>query len=231
MQHPPEITSSLCTDPSTPPSDTASPAAPAASRLGRRASLGAMAGLLLCAGLSSGCSASSKYMVPAAAPTGGAPADKALVYFMRPSNFGGAIRMGLFDGEKKFLGHALPESYWTLEMDPGEHWIYGYAENLTVLKADLEAGKSYYVVARPRMGVWKTRISLTALAERTEDWDKRQAWLDDSEYLSVDTVGGQAELDDNADDIASKIEKGQELWAKWSEEERDLHSLKPADGI
>ncbi len=205
--------------------------APLSPRMSRRASLAAMAGLTVCAAFNVGCGASSKFMTPAQAPVAGPPSDKALLYFMRPSSFGKAIRMGLFDGNKQFLGHALAGTYWTVPMDPGEHWIYGYAENLTVLKADVEAGKSYFVVARPRMGVWKARVSLTALAPRTEDWDKRQEWLDDSEYMNVDAAGGQADLDQHGDDIEDKIAKGRELWAKWTDEERAVHSLEPADGI
>ena len=52
--------------------------------------------------LIAGCAGSSQYMAKATTVTGPS-ADKALVYFMRPSGLGFAINFQIWDGDK-FIG-------------------------------------------------------------------------------------------------------------------------------
>jgi len=188
-----------------------------------------LAACFLVAAVLTGCGASSQFMKPARSVAKAPPADKALVHFLRPSNYAKANLISLFDGEKAFLGDALPKTYWVKAVEPGEHWFLAHAENVSAVKAELEAGKSYYLVVRPYMGVWDVRANLTALTPESEDWGKRQAWLDSSTPHTVDAVAGQAEMD--AEEIAEKLAEGQAAWKELNEADRTKHSLRPADGI
>ncbi|UXI66379.1 DUF2846 domain-containing protein [Tahibacter amnicola] len=90
-------------------------------------------------------------------------ADKALVVFMRPSSFGGAIQSSVYDtGEAKdtFIGIVSTGTKVAYLAEPGQHRFMVVAENADFLEATLNAGKTYYVLVSPRMGVWKARFSL-----------------------------------------------------------------------
>jgi hypothetical protein len=88
---------------------------------------------------------------------------KAMVVFLRPSFVGGAIASTVYDapdGEDTFLGSVAHKEKLAYQAEPGHHRFMVIAENADFLDADLEAGKTYYVLIKPRMGVWKARFSL-----------------------------------------------------------------------
>jgi len=118
--------------------------------------------------LVSGCAGSSKYMVKATS-TAATPAEKALVYFMRPSGMGFAINFQIWDGDH-FVGLSQAKSYFAYECNPGKHLFMGFAENKVALEADLEAGKSYYIGTNVRMGAWKARMDFTPVARGSQLW-------------------------------------------------------------
>jgi len=117
-----------------------------------------------------GCAGKSVYMVPAAPVAGPAP-DKALVYFMRPSGMGFAINFQIWDSDH-FVGLNQAKSYFVYECDPGTHLFIGIAENKVALKADLDAGKSYYVGTNVRTGWGKARMQFTPVTRSSELWGK-----------------------------------------------------------
>ena len=104
------------------------------------------------------------------------PQDKALVTFIRATNFGGAIDFGLWDGEN-VVGVIDPKTYIQYETTPGEHIFMAHAENWSVVKATLEAGKHYYVLANVSMGVWKARVILRPI--KTNDHEYSQKNMDE----------------------------------------------------
>ena len=87
------------------------------------------------------CAGSSAYMRSSSVllnPT----SDKALVRFMRLSlgpNF------NMLDGEK-VIGNSVAKSQFDYLADPGKHLFIATSENKSFLEADLEAGKTYYVI-------------------------------------------------------------------------------------
>jgi len=119
--------------------------------------------------LIAGCAGSSKYMAKAT-PIDGPSADKALVYFMRPSGFGFAINFQIWDGDK-FIGLSQAKSYFGYQCNPGKHLFIGIAENKRGIEADLEAGKSYYVITQVRMGGWRARMAFIPVTRGSEFWD------------------------------------------------------------
>jgi hypothetical protein len=82
----------------------------------------------------------------------------ALVTFLRPSYFGGAIQFGVWDSDR-FVGILEPGSYIQVLIPPGEHVFLARAENWSYVHAELEAGRQYFVLAKVFPGIWKARVA------------------------------------------------------------------------
>jgi hypothetical protein len=102
--------------------------------------------------------------------------DKALVTFMRPSHFGGAIQFGIWDSEK-FIGVLSAGAYVQYLADPGEHVFLGRAENWSYVKANLEGGKQYFVLGKVFPGIWKARVALDPINVGDKEAANVDKWL------------------------------------------------------
>jgi hypothetical protein len=60
-------------------------------------------------------------------------------------------------------------------MPAGHAPFVGIAENKVAVEADLEAGKSYYVGTKVRMG-WVRRMQFSPVTKDSELWDKVEAY-------------------------------------------------------
>ena len=121
--------------------------------------------------LLSGCASSLMMKVPPM----DAPDDRhAVVTFMRPSFFGGAIQFGIWDSEN-FVGILSAGSYVQYLVEPGEHLFLARAENWSYVKADLQGGKKYYILGKVFPGVWKARVAFDPI---TKDDGTTQAQID-----------------------------------------------------
>ena len=101
----------------------------------------------------------------------GPSANKALVYFMRPSGFGFAIHFQIWENYR-LIGLSQAKSYFAYVCDPGKHLFIGRAENKRAVEADLEAGKTYYILTQAKMGGWKARMAFIPVTRSSEYWDK-----------------------------------------------------------
>lgn len=124
----------------------------------------------------SGCASSVMHKVGSVALDNGS--DKALVTFMRPSYFGGAIQFGIWDSEK-FVGVLSAGSYVQYLATPGEHVFLARAENWSYVKAELEGGKQYFILGKVFPGIWKARVALDPVNKGDEDAAKVDGWLKD----------------------------------------------------
>ena len=125
--------------------------------------------------LTIGCAGKSKYMSVAIPPTGGSSPAKAIVYFMRPSGYGFAIHFQIWDyyeSNYNLIGLSQAKSYFAYECDPGKHLFIGFAENKRAVEADLEAGKSYYIITQVKTGGWKARMAFIPVTRESEFWNK-----------------------------------------------------------
>jgi Protein of unknown function (DUF2846) len=97
-------------------------------------------------------------------PTPEQPADKALVYVLRPSMMGNKVQTKLaVDGEWK--GANRGNNYFYFTLDPGEHYFCSVAENHSLLTLKVEAGKTYYVQQHVEMGVMKARNKIEPMSD------------------------------------------------------------------
>ena len=97
-------------------------------------------------------------------PTPPAPADKGLVYVIRPTMGGHKVQTKLaVDG--KWIGANRGNNYFFFELEPGDHYCCSQAENKSLLLLKVEAGKTYYLQQKIKMGFMKARNKLVMLDE------------------------------------------------------------------
>lgn len=97
-------------------------------------------------------------------PTPAQPADKALIYVLRPSMIGNKVQSKLaVDGDWK--GTNRGDNYFYFTLDPGPHYFCSLAENHSVLKLEVATGKTYYLQQHVRMGLMKARNKLEVMDE------------------------------------------------------------------
>jgi len=97
------------------------------------------------------------------------------------------------------IGLSQAKSYFAYECEPGEHLFIGRAENKRAVEADLEAGKSYYIITQVKMGAWKARMAFIPVTKGSEFWDKVEQYKKELNF----------------------VEPEKEVIAKWESEKKD----------
>nr|WP_287410779.1 hypothetical protein [Pseudodesulfovibrio sp.] len=160
-----------------------------------------------------------------------ANANDAVVVFMRPSMLGGAIQSSVFDvtnQENKFIGIVSTDTKVAYATQPGPKTFMVIGESADFAKAELEAGKTYYMLVTPRMGFWKARFSLRPVTKTELNGEDFAEWSCECAYVKNSTT---AELwaKENALDIQNKRTEYYKDWMEKPEIERPL--LRSTDGI
>ena len=111
--------------------------------------------------------------------------SEALVTFLRPSYFGGAIQFGVWDGDR-FVGILEPGSYIQVLLPEGEHVFLSQAENWSYVHADLEAGRQYFILAKVFPGIWKARVAYDPIRRDDPQTNEEIArWLSELKPIGV----------------------------------------------
>jgi len=98
-------------------------------------------------------------------PTPEPPADKALIYIIRPTMSGNKVQTKL-GADGKWMGVNRGDNYFFFTLEPGEHYFCSQAENRSVLALKVEAGKTYYLQQKIRFGWMKARNQLVLIDEQ-----------------------------------------------------------------
>ncbi len=154
------------------------------------------------------------------------PPGKAAIVFMRPSTLGYAIASSVYevknDGDV-FIGIVPAKRKVVYFTDPGSTRFMVVSEAADFMGADLEAGKTYYALVTPRMGVWKARFSLRPVTDTDgkefPGWFKECGWIEN-------TPESQAWAKANWQDVQSKKAEYIQKWDAKS----DKPVLKASDG-
>lgn len=129
-----------------------------------------------------GCASS---MMQPAVPQSAPESSRALVTFLRPSYFGGAIQFGIWDSDQ-FAGILEPGSYIQILVSPGEHVFLARAENWSYVHAELEAGRQYFILAKVFPGIWKARVAYDPIRQGDPETDADIAnWLSGLKPIGV----------------------------------------------
>lgn len=161
---------------------------------------------------------------PATAP----PAGKAAVVFMRPSSLGFAVASSVFqlkpDGDV-FVGIVPAKRKLVYYVDPGSTRFMVISEAADFMAADLQAGRTYYALVTPRMGVWKARFSLRPLTAEELGGEEFSGWFKECTYIE-NTPASHNWSKQHWDDIQEKKVKYLEKW----EPRTDKPFLRAQDG-
>ena len=152
-------------------------------------------------------------MIPAGEPPAMRPGE-ALVVFMRPSNFGGLVASSVFDvttPETRFVAIVYPGQKFAHAVAPGEHTFMVIGESADFMRATVAAGRTYYALVTPRVGVWKARFSFRPVRENE---------LGSNEFASWDTTTGfvtnsPASLSWAQQNVADVNSKRTQYWPEW----------------
>lgn len=181
--------------------------------------------------LVAGCGSSSAFMKPSEAKEiGPPPAGKARIVFIRPSGYAAAAVPTILDRNANFVGDLVARSKFAVDVDPGAHVFILWSESTRALKANVAAGKTYYVEAAVGMGMWTASVTLRAIKPSSEHWRKLDEWMARTQTMTVDTAAGQAHVDKRKADAKDVVRKGLERWEDNDEEEIRTRTLGPDDG-
>jgi hypothetical protein len=93
---------------------------------------------------------------------------KAVVYIVRTSSLGFAIKFSYFDSTA-VIGRFNGPKYVRYECDPGTHLFWAMAENSTFVEANVDAGRIYFIQAVPKMGAVEAGVKLEPVDPKNED--------------------------------------------------------------
>ncbi len=164
------------------------------------------------------------------------PPDQSQIIFVRPS--GGAGSAPIFDvtdGEPQFVGILYGKDKLAYFVEPGNYTFMVISESADFMAANMIGGKTYYAIARPRVGVWKARYSLYPARNDSEgkfqiDSQKVQKWLAKTKFVE-NTEASLGWADANRESIVGKQQKYWEKWESKSDEEIAERTLEESDGI
>jgi hypothetical protein len=95
-------------------------------------------------------------------PTGEVLPDKALVYVVRPTSMGFAIK-SFFFCDDAIEGINRGSSYFFFHAAPGRRLFWSKSENVDALEQEVEGGKTYYLQQHVRIGGFRARTKLEVL--------------------------------------------------------------------
>ncbi len=157
---------------------------------------------------------------------------KALIIFLRPSKRAKGIKSSVFDitsGKNEVIGIASGRTKLAYSTDPGEHLFMVIGESADFMKADLEAGKTYFSTIRVRMGAWKARFSLLPVRQADLDGEEFQEWNSRSSLIE-NREKSVVWAEKHANSIAKKRAKYFKKWEEKSDTEKAEVTLLKEDG-
>ena len=97
-------------------------------------------------------------------PLGVVKDGQALLYVLRPTSVGFAIK-SFFFVDDAIIGINRGSSYFFTDVTPGKHVLWSKSENVDAIEATFEAGKTYYLQQRVQLGGFRARTKLEMLGE------------------------------------------------------------------
>src|SRR5450631_4410936 len=175
-----------------------------------------------------GCAGHSDFMIkvpqgtPAVAPVN----DRATIAFIRDSGIGFAVNFSIIDQAGNLLGDAVARTHFALQLPAGRYFFFARGgENTDVVRADVGAGRVYYVHVVPHFGVWLARVELDPIKPNEPDAGSLRSWLAATAHLAPLMPKVPTSVTENAlPDWAAKS------WSTLSPADQAAHSLAPNDG-
>jgi hypothetical protein len=184
-----------------------------------------------------GCASVSSDMVRSQDQNAAPAQGKALVVFFRDTFIGAAIDSTLYevgsDGSVNFLGIVTNKTKLGYQATPGDHMFMVQSEAADFAAAHLVAGKIYYVLVEPRMGIWKARFSLEPIHRAPGKYSLQapdfNEWMKDTSFVET-TPDAYDWYKDHKTDIQKNYDKYIKDWQTTDQGDRDQHTLQADDG-
>jgi hypothetical protein len=135
--------------------------------------------------------------------------DKALIFFIRATSFGGAIQAAIYD-DTDFIGTSSANTHIAYLAKPGKRMFMVTGESADFMEADLTAGKIYYADVVPRMGVWKARFSFRPHNGQVDKAEEERN-LSNTKQVALNAQGNSW-AQDNKDDARNMRDKYLPEW-------------------
>ena len=98
---------------------------------------------------------------------------KCMVYIARREAAAVMIKFGIYDGDLS-LGKLGARKYFAYECNPGQHAFIAKSENAVYVDANLEAGRTYVLDVKAKMGVVYARVGIVPLCKSTKKFEKQR---------------------------------------------------------
>lgn len=170
---------------------------------------------------------SSRWMARSTTPLASRESGSARVVFVGRC---GGSRMTVVDETSRFLGQCAGDTWWAVDVAPGEHDFVIWSENVELVHASLAPDRTYYVIIQQRMGAWRARVEAEAFTSRHAEWSHLSEWTREDARREADLSGGDAEIHREAGAADRKVAEGRAQWAEWTEEDRARRTLHAEDG-
>jgi len=184
-----------------------------------------------------GC-ASNPMLIKKGAQVQKVSANEAQVVFMRSTFVGSAINASLYevtDGTPKFIGIMGNDTKIAYSTKPGKHRFMVVSEAADFMEAELVAGKTYYSLVTPRMGMWKARFSMWPI--RNDDKSEYnmkskdfKGWIKDTDLVE-NSPKSLEWYNNNKNSVEEKLNEYLPVWKEKSPEDLAKRTLNAADGI
>ena len=151
-------------------------------------------------------------------PLGTVKPGQALLYVVRPTHVGFAIKSFFFVNDT-ISGINRGSSYFFLDIPPGKHVLWSKSENVDALEMTFEAGKTYYLQQQVQLGWGRARTKLEvlegekgpeALAKCSKHGVMKEAGVKlGQEYAATLKTNVQEDLDRRAREAAEEQKKAE----------------------
>jgi len=155
-----------------------------------------------------GCGRQSHHMFPLDKPAViEAPANRAAVVFVNPQLPGSAGSAVILDERGGFLGTTRPGTHFAVLMTPGEHILVAWADDVRALRANLVAGRVYFIHAEAEMDPARNVVSLWPVMPNSPRWQWIAQWLAQTRAYVPDIPRGQADIDGRAAGVRGALDR------------------------
>ncbi len=165
--------------------------------------------LTICLGLAFSCLACGpKITIPT--PAIDSPSSEmALITFVRATKFGYKSDFHLWDS-RDYVGTIYGGQYIQKEVVPGEHMFIAHGQNWAYIKANLEAGKKYYILLNVTMGFSHAAVIPVPLTKEQTKYGQNEIneWLSNLTSVGPNPEAAEAFVEDRAPQIERAVENG-----------------------
>jgi hypothetical protein len=176
-----------------------------------------------------GCAASATGMRPQTAASYTPREGMATVIFLRDSRLGSKINFPIVDQRRAFIGNVRGGQHAIAQVPAGQHTFYVIAENVEPLRATLEAGRTYLIVTRPRMGWGKARVTVQPVSAASFAALREQ--LSETTAMVPDEASAGSWLEQNRSSVEGRIAAAEKAWSEADAAWRKSHTLALEDGV